>query len=198
MKIPNEITKISYFIKLDASAYNNFYKYPEIKFYDITINKGYPAIVPFNRDEGWYIAPLSYDDSGRVNSFYLCNVGINGLQEEIQDDICQRFEGGKYDYSAFNGLQPTKVANLISQGKDALEKVQTIKSRTAGDKVRINGVDYKIGTPKTGTVSTQCQDLMSPKDCSTLFNVVILLYVLVQDAIWEGLIQLMMLFNQGL
>lgn len=161
-----------FFKKYDRGSYVNGYVNPEIKFYSSNINKGYPALVPFNSKEGWYIAPISYYDSGAVSSFYLCNVGTNGLQENVHTDDCQFFQEPITNYGPLEEVLGTeKVRNLISESKNALSKVQKSTKRSAGSKISIGGIGYNIGTPETGATSTQCQDLMSPKDCSLLFNV---------------------------
>ena len=73
------------------TIYKNPYKNPKVKYYDTGAFKGYPAIVPVDIDEGWYVALKqtlgtgnnirTYDASARLNSGYLCNVGKNGIQE---------------------------------------------------------------------------------------------------------------------
>ena len=87
-----------YFKKYDKDSYENEFKgssieprWPVVRYYETEPYQGLPAIVPFDLHDGWYIAakntlPLggnirSYDVSGRVNSFYLCNVGENGIEE---------------------------------------------------------------------------------------------------------------------
>ena len=87
------------FKKYDAKSYSNTYVNPQVRYYETDPYRGFPSVVPFDTRNGWYAAvksttPLlgglkAYDDSGRVSSFYLCNVGQNGREENIGgDDIC--------------------------------------------------------------------------------------------------------------
>ena len=97
----DEIKSNFIFKFFDESSYENKYQNPEIRYYETEPYKGLPAIVPFDVSKGWYASIKStlpiggairaYDDSGRVSSFYLCNVGTNGREDfnsGIGDDAC--------------------------------------------------------------------------------------------------------------
>ena len=83
----NPNTQNIVFEYFDRTAYQNTYENPELRYYETEPYKGLPAIVPFDLKNGWYAAvksnlPVggairSYDDSGRVSSFYVGNVGEN-------------------------------------------------------------------------------------------------------------------------
>ena len=59
----------------------------------------------------------SYDTSGRVNNFYLCNVGADGIEEffsGIGDDICQQiFLESSKTYKSFPGLSESEAVSLV-------------------------------------------------------------------------------------
>ncbi|MCK5613665.1 hypothetical protein KAR91_67995, partial [Candidatus Pacearchaeota archaeon] len=106
------------FTKYDSSSYKNKYKSPELTFFETSPYKGFPALVPIDSKNGWYAAVkqktgtrgsiASYDDSGAVSSFSLCNVGKNGREEfnsGLGDDECRVFNPGTGSiYGTFPGL----------------------------------------------------------------------------------------------
>ncbi len=168
-----------YFQVYDKSSYENKYKHAELKYYETEPYKGMPAIVPFDLDNGWYVAvkqtlPIlgnsgAYDESGAVVSFWVCNVGGNGLQESISEDDCtliNRRAGTPEDQ--ISGLSKTESAKIVNNALTALKQAQGAdKSGT----VNILGRDIKIGAPAVDVPGIECQDFMSPKDCNLLFNV---------------------------
>ncbi len=165
----------------DSSSYKNEYKNPEVRYYETGVYKGYPAVVPFDSDEGWYVyakptlsafgSISSYDKSGRVMGFYLCNVGRNGMAEYISgDDICEKVNlGTGQPTNQFPGLNEAEAANLMIRADKAVEAAQHYKS---GASVSIPGISkkVKIGSPMADIPEMQCQDFMSPKECNILFN----------------------------
>ncbi len=174
------------FDKYDEGSYENSYKNPEVRYYEEDPYKGYPAIVPLDTNDGWYAATkpklpvgsqiTAYDASGRLNSFWLCNVGSNGLEEfsssGLGDDICQQINVGVPGtvYNQFAGLSESKTTRLVTDAVDSIEKAQRAY-KNGVNSVRINGQNYKVGEPAVETPAVQCQDFMSPKECNLLFNV---------------------------
>jgi len=174
------------FEKYDSTSYENKYKNPEARFFESGPYAGYPAILPFDLKNGWYAVirqtlPVfgglqAYEKSGRVMSFYLCNVGKNGLEQNMAypDDICEmiNFETGQ-PYNQFPGItDKTQASNLVRTAKNAIEDAQKQRNRKPGlDHVTINGQRIKVGAPAANIPGIQCQDFMSPKDCQVLFNV---------------------------
>ena len=167
----------SEFTRADISTYQNKILNPEVKYFDVEPYKGLPAIVPFDRANGWYVATRqtlpgfgnirAYDDSGKVNSFYLCNVGSNGRVEF--DDTCEGFNPGigqTYNRK-FPGLDEQQTSQLVSRAMNAVE--QASRSR-AGKQVSILNDVFPVGTPEVGIPDIQCQDFMSPDECLLLFN----------------------------
>ena len=181
--IPSVI-KNSYFEKYDRTSYQNKYKNAEVKYYETEPYKGLPAIVPFDLDNGWYAAtkqtlPIfgniqAYDESGRVTSFYLCNVGENGIQEfksGIGDEICTMINlGTGQPYTQFPGLEKREASRLVTLAVKAVEDASR-QYKPGVRNVRINRQNIPVGSPAADIPDMQCQDFMSPKDCQLLFNV---------------------------
>lgn len=176
------------FKKYDRTTYENHYDNPELRYYETEPYDGLPAIVPFDLDGGWYAATkqtlstsggiAAYDESGRVTSYYLCNVGANGLEEfnsGIGDDICQMINTGTGQaYNQFAGLDESEATERIVAGIEAIE--QASKQYNSGvTSVTINvgygSITLDVGSPAVDVPETQCQDFMSPKECQLLFNV---------------------------
>jgi hypothetical protein len=176
----------SVFEVLDATSYKNKYKASYgsssvlLKYYETSPFKGFPAVVPFDLTNGWYAGiktpQTSYDASGVVKSFWLCNVAENGIEEfqleGFGDDICELFNlntGQKY--TNFPGLSESDTYNLVTRADNAIQVAQKahtdgVNSVNIGDKAG----KVKVGEPAVQTPASQCTDFMSAKDCSLLFN----------------------------
>jgi len=184
------------FEKFDATSYENEYKSsygtsePLLRYYEIAPYKGLPAVVPFDIKNGWYAGiespQTSYDASGVIKNFYLCNVAENKIEEfqltnpKFGDDICQLILLGNVEqsYTFFSKLDPNKVKELVGQARNAIEVAQRSRANNEGlTYVKIvgsgsknkNGI--KVGEPPVQSSSGQCTDFMSAKDCNMLFNV---------------------------
>lgn len=193
--VPSEIKNL-YFKKYDTSSYQNKFKSTsgdteaKVKFYETEPYKGLPAIVPFDLDNGWYAAtkqtiPIlgnvkAFDDSGRVTSFYVCNVGSNGREEfksGIGDDICSMVNTGTGQaYNQFPGLEKSEAQKLIQDAVVAIEQAsRQYKSGVTAVNINVGngrkGGVIKVGSPAVDIPDMQCQDFMSPKECQLLFNV---------------------------
>ena len=176
---PNEI----YIKKYDGFTYKNKYKNPELKYYETEPYKGRPAIVPFDTENGWYAyikqtLPVggdigSYDLSGKVESFFLCNVGANGREDfnsDYGDDICQLMNlGTGQPYNQFHDLEVGEAENLVRKAVNAIAKASRKKVRTG--RIEINGNWVDIGSPASNLPLVECSDFMSAKNCQLLFNV---------------------------
>ncbi|MFH1787284.1 MAG: transglycosylase SLT domain-containing protein [archaeon] len=188
-----ELTKAIYFKEYDSSTYENKFKSVSgetgvvVKFYETDPYKGLPALVPFDLKNGWYVATQQtlpvlgnikpYDESGRVTSLWLCNVGDNGVAEfksGIGDDICRQVNlGTGQPYDVFSGLDTNDASKFVRCAVDAIEDASRHKS---GGKVSISTTcdgshSINIGKPAVDIPEMQCQDFMSPKECNILFNV---------------------------
>ncbi len=166
----------------ESVSYINPYKNPEVRYYEREPYKGMPAIVPVDVREGWYAATRqtlpafggigAFDASGRVTSFYLCNVGSNGLEQFFEgygDDICQLINlNTGQPLGFFPGLSETEAKKRVGQ---AVQAIQDAANQYGKKIVSVNGKDFGVGSPAANIPSTQCQNFMSPKECALLFNV---------------------------
>lgn len=170
--------------KYDKTTYENHYDNAEIRYYETKPYKGLPSIVPFDVRNGWYAAIKStlpiggnikaYDDSGRISSFWLCNVGQDGREEfnsGIGDDICEMINlGTGQPYNQFHGLEKGEASQLVTRAVRAIE-LASDRHHAGIRELRIEGQKIKVGKPAINIPDIQCQDFMSPSDCNLLFNV---------------------------
>ena len=172
------------FAQADAAYYNNPYAgKPELRYFETEPYKGHPAVVPVDVKKGWYASiqqtiPIggairAFDASGRVNSFYLCNIGPNKLEENRGgDDVCQMINTGTgQPYNKFAGLSEQEAARLVNRAVEAIREASSRYKNGISGAVRILGQTVYVGAPAANVPSMQCQDMMSPQDCKLLFNV---------------------------
>ncbi len=176
-----------YFEEYDQTKYKNKYKNPEARFFETEPYRGMPAVVPFDLNNGWYAAtqqslPIfgnmqSYDESGRVTSYWLCNVGSDGQEEfnaAISGDICRMINldtGEPLD--VFPYLSKRDAQQKVQDGVRALQQaakqyksgIRRIQISTSSGRFNID-----VGNPAVDVPAVQCQDFMSPSDCRLLFN----------------------------
>ncbi|MFH1802307.1 MAG: hypothetical protein ABH864_02530 [archaeon] len=169
---------------LDGLSYSNEIQSSDryVRYYETEPYKGMPAIVPFDTKEGWYAATRqtlpafggigAFDASGRVTSFWVCNVGENGkiqFNSGYGDDLCQQINlNTGQPLNMFPGLDSSKATTLVQRAQRAIEEA----ARQYGNKfVSIDGERFEVGAPEMGVPGTNCQDFMSPKDCHLMFNV---------------------------
>lgn len=156
-----------------------------LKCYETAPYKGVPAITPVDTTNGWYVyipqtvpaigSTSSVDASGRVTSYYLCNIWKNGQEEFSKgDDECyginlmtgQSLKVGRLDDSASK--------KLIDEAGKALEKAQKICRDGKPSEIFSLGPNAKgirMGSPAANIPAMQCSNFMSAKDCKILFNV---------------------------
>jgi hypothetical protein len=188
-KIPAEVRNFR-FTEGDPMSYKNTCKNcNEMKVFTLDPYKGMPALLPFDSVEGWYVQikqtmpaigtgnVKSYQDSGRVNTFWLCNVGKNGLMEQVgvNDDICRRFDMYTGDtLDSFPGLTNQQARAKVSQGLKAIESAQS-QLVSGSSKITISQPSGGILTLRVksseGDLGSKCTDFMSPDDCQLIFNV---------------------------
>lgn len=190
-----EVTDVNYFLKKnslgnlkahDALSYSNEIASIDrkVKYYETEPYKGMPAIVPFDVRNGWYAGTRqtlpafggigAFDSSGRVTSFWVCNVGENNrieFESGLGDDLCQQVNlNTGQPLGTFPGLSETQARSLIQRAQTAIQ--DAARQYANGVKqVRILGEAFEVGPPSTGVPGTKCQDFMSPQDCHLLFNV---------------------------
>ncbi|MGD9276446.1 MAG: hypothetical protein PVJ67_04695 [Candidatus Pacearchaeota archaeon] len=188
-----DLMKSIYFKKYDSSSYENKFesvsgeKGVVVKFYETDPYKGLPALVPFDLKNGWYAATKqtlsvfggisSYDESGRVTSIWVCNVGENGIAEfksGVGDDICRQVNlGAGQPINKFPGLSDSDAITFVKCAVDAIEDASNYKS---GSDVSIRtqcggSISVKVGSPAVDVPEIQCTDYMPPSECKILFNV---------------------------
>lgn len=182
-KVPAELQNI-YFQRYDAKSYQNTYKRALLRYYETAPYQGLPAIVPFDLKNGWYAGikqtlPVggniaSYEESGRVSSFFLCNVGENGLEEfqTIGGDICEMINTGTgMPYNNFPGLNERDSKTQVDKAVQAITQASKIPTASRKGTVSILGNKVQVGSPAADIPQFQCQDFMSPSDCLLMFNV---------------------------
>jgi len=162
-------------------SYNNKMVKPEVRYFETEPYKGMPAIVPVEKNMGWYAATRqqlpalggigAFDASGRVTSFWLCNVGDDkrvGFNEGLGDDVCQLINlNTGQPLGVFPGLSELRAKELVNKAVKAINDA----ARQYGNKVvNVGGESYSVGSPAVDIPGTQCQDFMSPKECNLLFN----------------------------
>ncbi|MCA9487373.1 MAG: ankyrin repeat domain-containing protein [Nanoarchaeota archaeon] len=186
----DKLLKIDFRV-LDSTSYNNKFnpspgeKDVIVRYYEEEPYQGLPAVVPFDKDNGWYayvqqkVAVLgginSYDVSGRINSFWLCNVGPNGYEEfnsNQKDDVCELVNlGTGQPYNQFPGLTESESSRLVNKAVSAIEAAsRQYKSGVKRITLPDGGI-VGVGSPATNVPSVECTDFMSPSDCKVLFNV---------------------------
>ncbi len=178
----NQVHGISALVDEESVEYHNRFLPGEavIRFYEREPYKGMPAIVPFDGDDGWYVATRqsgigelkSFDSSGRPVTYWVCNIGsdnrVGFLSPGFGDDTCRQFFLDSGQPVSFPGLSKAEASKLVERAERALRIAADQR-----DRKRINTGDevFEVGEPAASVPGTQCQDFMSPEDCLLLFNV---------------------------
>lgn len=176
----------------DNGNYKNNYTSPVVRYFKDEPNKGRPAIVPFDLDNGWYVKVSQasggllsdevqgYQESGTVRFFYICNVGVNGREENMGgDDICQSFDVNSYNkVDHFRGYRGVDVKRLGDDALDAIRQAsrayQSVKTGAQMITISIRGktLNLKVDSDYSGDSPIgECTDFMSVNECNLLFNV---------------------------
>lgn len=168
--------------KTDSTYYdNNGYVNPEVRYYQTEPYKGLPEMIPIDTKNGWYVAtrqtlPIggqlkAYDDSGRVTSFYIGNVGANGIEEFLAsgDDDWQLYNAATGTVQ-FTGLTESETMALVKKARAAIEDASRGYSANKRN-VNILGTAISVGAPAANIPSMTCQEIMSTEDCMLLFNI---------------------------
>ncbi len=175
---------VSYFEKWTPELCQNQYQKPEVRYFETTQYKGLPAIVPVDLRNGWYVAtkPIispvfgqtPYTEAGQLSSFWLCNVGQNGLEEfdssvgNDQPCIQVNLNTGQA-LDQIPCLSEAEARNLVARGVAVIREASLQYGKKT---VTLSGVgNVKVGRPGGTSEGTSCQDFMSPEDCHLLFNV---------------------------
>ena len=195
-KVVNEVEILDklekyHFVRYDSESYNNKFINPEVRYFENDPYKGLPSYVPFDLQKGWYASMKqklpgsiasavgmggvrSYDDSGAVGSFMLCNVGSNGLaqyESGYGDDSCMQFNPATGAvYGTFPGMSESETERLVNDAMRAIEEAGN-QYKSGVREVTIRGQTMSVGNPSSSIPDVMCQDHMSPSDCNLLFNV---------------------------
>ncbi|MEX0920783.1 MAG: transglycosylase SLT domain-containing protein [Candidatus Pacearchaeota archaeon] len=187
-EIKSEIQERFMFEFRDRNYYENECPNCELRYYESGQYAGLPAIVPFpapsGLGDGWYAAMKSnlpiggslkaYDDSGRVSSFYLCNVGSNGREEfflGVGDDDCVGLNPStNQPYNQFPGLSENEASQLASRAVEAIAEASR-RHESGLREISLFGRTISVGEPSVGIPEIQCQDFMSARDCNLMFNI---------------------------
>jgi len=183
--------KVGTLRSIDRIKYNNKISDADkiVKYFDTAPYRGMPAIVPFDTNQGWYAAARqvlpggfggmlsggtgigAYDASGKVSSFWICNVGENGrieFERGFGDDLCQQVNlNTGQTLGAFPGKTDGEARALVAR---ALECVEDAARQYGNQYVDVCGERLKAEVA-VNQPQTQCQDFMSPKECLLMFNV---------------------------
>ncbi|PIN93952.1 hypothetical protein COU54_00975 [Candidatus Pacearchaeota archaeon CG10_big_fil_rev_8_21_14_0_10_31_24] len=165
-------------------SYSNKYLNAEVRYYETEPYKGMPAIVPFDLQKGWYAGTKqtlpafggvgSFESSGRVSSFWLCNVGENGREqffEGLGDDICEMVNMNTGQVlGKFPGLSDSEAQVYVSRAIKAIDEAARQKGTSKWVSIGSVG-NVKVGKPAVNLPSAQCSSFMSPKECQLIYNV---------------------------
>ena len=150
--------------------------------------KGMPALLPFDCQNGWYVqakqtlpggfglggaSSKTYLDSGALNSFYLCNVGSDGMMDGIEGDAqnCIQFDlSTGQSTSTIPGLSESQAKTIVNQAVNAVKNAQRllVNNPTTIDVGSCKGLKVRNSEGDTGS---KCTDFMSSSDCQKIFNV---------------------------
>ncbi len=167
---------------------NNEIKAPhrgEIKFWESGPYKGFVALMPIEKNSGWYMATtytglegalVAWKENADINVFWICNVGPDGTpnfdhsQGPKGDDCCTQV-------ALVTGVQP-EIAPLSEAGSQKIvERAKTCARNAVAEyaqgKRKIDTGQcgtFTLGKPPAARPAMQCEDFMSPSDCRIMFN----------------------------
>jgi len=176
--------RINSYRKVDASSYNNKFAPGEAKvsYHQSVPYTGIPAIIPFDEEDGWYVAVeptlpsgggRAIESNGRPKILWICNVMEDGKVDffgGIKDE-CRQFRLDAGQPPSFSGLSLAESESLLRKAISAYTSAARERDKKAGEKVNILGKAFEVAAPAAYLPGTQCQDYMSPEDCKLLFNV---------------------------
>lgn len=186
-EVINKLKNLVYQV-VDSSEYTNLYissygeKEPLVYYFDSPY-QNLPAVVPLDFKNGWYVGvenpSTSYDDSGVIRQFWICNVGSDGIESfQISNP---RFGGDNCHLIVSGEMQTAGSVSqeLINRAKNAVESVEK-QYKSGITKVTVSGLitssrysskTVKVGKPVSQTSSRECTDYWPVEDCVILFNI---------------------------
>lgn len=170
-------------IRFVESSCNNEYKNPLVKYYTVGVDKALPSLVPFDKDKGWYVKmnqggggilssnTNAYTSSGIPQTYTVCNVGANKLEENgLGDDICQTFSQN-YELEEFGGCYGMSTSEIKTLKSKAQRAIQEASNQYGQTDVRIAGQNFGSMLTSASDSGLDCYSFMSISQCNTLFNV---------------------------
>jgi len=181
-KVVEAINKKYSFI--DGGECSNIFKEPKVKYYKAGNLKGKPAIVPFDLKKGWYAkipgsqgtlvdGVQGYTDAGDVSYFKICNVGVDGKENNGEgDDFCQSFDVNNYNkVDGFGGCYSLSGSDVQKLAQEARQAIKDAQRNYGGSVVSILGENIEVGGEVADVPGYECQDFFSPEECLFMFNV---------------------------
>lgn len=160
-----------------------------VSYYEAGKNKGLPALIPFDLDEGWYAmvpnsggtflddSPQGYTASADVKYFKICNIGPDRVMQNGQgDDLCQSFDantiGSVKDFIPCPDKSADEVRKLYTCAREAIRQASAQAGKDPVS-IKVCGKEniIKRGKPMSQVGGFECQDFMSADDCKLMFNV---------------------------
>ncbi len=169
-------------VRYTPELLKNKYSNPTVTWFTNAPYEGLAAIVPSDITEGWYAAMpqsnllngeiASYDNSGNLQSFYLCNVGSNGFEEfDISDaDLCELINLKSSQPYIFPILTTEQAKVQILKAQKAVKEANDIAPTKRTGVVTVNGQKINVGESVTNSFNIDCHDFMSAEECTLLFN----------------------------
>jgi hypothetical protein len=164
---------------------------PIVTYYESGSVRGLAAMVPFDKEQGWYVrvsssvgGPFTQESKGYTSAavpetFTICNVGRDGMQSPA--DSCRTFSiNHNLDMSRSHNvagclMKVQDLDRLLRDAQDAIRQANRRYSETGKINIQVGSrapIQATRGTPQAeGGPIEQCQDFMSPEHCSLLFNV---------------------------
>lgn len=162
----------------------------EIKFWESGQYQSQVALMPIERANGWYFATESYSgfeggltayaENGNLNFFYVCNVGPDG---KINFDFNQGAQGDDADCCFSVNMQQTNALDnikifaldsgaakkLVNEVTGCIAEAKTNFAKGL-KQIKTKCGNFNLAQPPASTPSLECEDFMSPGDCSLLYN----------------------------
>lgn len=155
----------------------------KIRFWEKGTYEGQVAQMIISRTEGWYFATkaytglqgelTAYKETGQVNEYWICNVGPNGKPEFNFYSGVEGDDGCCFEISKTRNMEiPDKIAALAKQVEEKClpQAQQSYAKKERPIKTGSCGNTQPLGQAPALISSTQCEDFMSPEDCSIMFN----------------------------
>ena len=170
-------------LRFIESSCENKYENAIVKYYTTGVDKALPSLVPFDEDKGWFVKIAqggagilsdntnAYTSAGVPQTYTLCNVGVNKLEENgLGDDICQTFYANN-DVDQFGGCYGMTKSELSTLKGKAERAIREASNQYGKTEVLIGGNSFSSMLTSASDLGLDCYSFMSIAQCNTLFNV---------------------------